>query len=111
LARELFVNPVASTGPGVGLNRLQAVVGIKALKEQIPEGDQGVKEPVVEALGLESRQSAQRPARQELDKEEQQLGRSEWRLGEGFWLKGVFLDGIQYAYIILCIQYMLYSPL
>jgi hypothetical protein len=95
LAREFFVNPVASTSPSVGLSRLQAVVRVKALKEQIPEGDQRVKETVVEALGLESGQPAQSAVRQQLDKEGQQLGRGERRLGGSeFWVKGVFLDGI-----------------
>jgi len=67
------------------------VIRVKALKEQIPEGDQRVKEAVVEAFSLESRQLAQSAVRQQLDKEEQQLGRSEgsWG-GGGFGLKGVF---------------------
>jgi hypothetical protein len=39
LAGELFVDPVAPTVPSVGQSRLQAVVRVKALKEQIPEGD------------------------------------------------------------------------
>jgi hypothetical protein len=68
---------------------------MEALKEQIPKRDQRVKEALVEALCLESRQFAQGPQGQELDKEEQELGRSESRAGEcGFWVKGVFLDGI-----------------
>jgi hypothetical protein len=95
LARELLVNPVAPTGPSVGLSRLQTVVRVKALKEQIPEGDQRVKQAVVEAFGFERRQLAQRAVRQQLDKEEQQLGGSEGRRGGcGLWLTGVFLDGI-----------------
>lgn len=80
-----MVNPVGPTGPGVGVSRLQTVVRVQALKEQIPEGDQRVKQAVVEALGFEGRQLAQGAVRQELDKEAQQLGRREGRLGgDGF---------------------------
>lgn len=73
------------------------MVRVKALKEQIPEGDQRVKQAVVEALGLESRQLAQSAVRQQLDKEAQQLGRTEGGLGrggKGFRVGSVFLDGI-----------------
>ena len=85
------------------------MVRVKALKEQIPESDQRTKEAIVEALIPESGQLAQGSVRQELHKEEQQLG---WREGgRGFWLKGVFLDGIWYAYTIICIHYVLYSLL
>jgi len=51
---------------------------VKALKEQIPEGDQRSKEPVVEGLGLECWEFAQRRAGQQLDKPAQELG-----VGEG----------------------------
>jgi hypothetical protein len=70
------------------------VVAIKALKEQIPNGDQWVKEAIVEALRLESRQLAQGLEGQESDKEEQELGGSENRRWWcAFWVKDVFLDG------------------
>jgi hypothetical protein len=59
VARQLFVNPVGAAGPGIAQSRLQTVVRIKALKEQIPKRDQRVKEALVEALRFESRQFAQ----------------------------------------------------
>jgi len=83
------------------------VVRIKALEEQIPKSDQRVKEAFVEALRFESGQFAQGLKGQELDKEDQELGRGERGRG-GFWVKGVFLDGVMYAYTIVCIRYMLY---
>ena len=95
MARELFVQAVAPTGLSVGQSRLQGVVRVKALKEQIPEGDQGVKEPVVEALGFERGQLAQGLVRQELDEEDEQLGGTEGGRGRGgFGFKGVFLEDI-----------------
>src|SRR5467141_39859 len=98
LAGELFVDPVGSAAARVAQSRVQAVVRVEALKEQIPERDQRAKEAVVEALGLESRQLAQGAVRQQLDKEEQQLGRGEGGLGgRGFWVQGVFLEGMWYA--------------
>ena len=88
------------------------MVRIKALKEQIPEGDQRAKEAIVEVLISEGGQFAQGAVRQESDKEDQQLGRSKGRLGGwGFWLKSVFLDDMKYAYTIICIHYVLYSLL
>jgi hypothetical protein len=105
---ELFVKPVAAPGPRVAQRRVEAVVRIKPLKEQIPEGDQRVKEAVVEAFGLECWQFAQGAVRQQLDKEAQQLGGREGRWGGGFFLAaGVFLDGIWYAYNIICIPCMI----
>jgi hypothetical protein len=94
VARKLFVNPVGAPGPSVTQSRVQAVVAIKALKEQIPNGDQWVKEAIVEALRFESRQLAQGLEGQESDKEEQELGGSENRRWWcAFWVKDVFLDG------------------
>lgn len=70
------------------------MVRVQALKEQIPEADQGVKEAVVEVLALESGQFGQGLVGQELNKEEQEMGWGERRLCLGFWNKGVFLDGM-----------------
>jgi hypothetical protein len=74
--------------------RVQAVVGVKALKEQIPEADQRRKEPVVELFILESGESVQSAVRQEPDKEAQELGRSKGRWRRGCPFQGVFLDGM-----------------
>ena len=72
-----MVNSVSTALTSVGQDRLEAVVVVKALKEQIPKSDQGIKEAVVEPFGLESRQLEQRSVGQELDKEQQELSRSE----------------------------------
>jgi hypothetical protein len=65
------------------------VVGIKALKEQIPKSDERVKEAPIEALRFESGQFAQGLEGKQSDKEDQELGWSERR--RGFWVEGVFL--------------------
>jgi len=59
------------------------VVGVEALKEQIPERDQRAKEAVVEALGLESRQLAQGAVKAQVGQRRQQFGPGEGGLGEG----------------------------
>jgi hypothetical protein len=85
------------------------VVGVKALKEQQPEGDQGTEESVVERTAFEGWQMEQGAAGQQLDKEVEQQG---WTgAGRRVWIEGVFLDYLWYAYISICIHYMLYSSL
>jgi hypothetical protein len=88
------------------------VVGIEALKEQIPEGDQRREEPLVEALGLEGGESGQGPGGQQLEEEGQQLPRGEGgQAGLGLGFPGVFLEYALYVYITIYIQCMLYSLL
>ena len=81
------------------------MVPVKALKEQIPKSDQRVKETLVEALRFESGQFAQGLERQELDKEDQELGRSERRRGWwGFWVAGRF-----FRWYLVCIYYNMHT--
>lgn len=53
------------------------MVGVKAFKDQIPEGDDGGEEPLVKGLGFEGRQAPEGAMGQQLDKAAQELGRGE----------------------------------
>jgi hypothetical protein len=59
------------------------MVFIEPLKEQIPEDDQGSKEPVVKVKLLEGRQAEQFWVGQELEEVPQQVGRAELGGGGG----------------------------
>jgi len=53
---ELFIQAVGSAAASIGQGRVEGMVGIQTLKEQIPKGDQGAKKPLVEVLALEGGQ-------------------------------------------------------
>ena len=93
-ARELGIEPVGPTGPGVAEDGLEGMVVMEPLKEQIPEGDQWGKEPFIEGELLEGRQLAEGAVGQQLEEKAQQLSRGEGgRRFRGWWFWGVFFDG------------------
>src|SRR5437899_8086505 len=102
---ELFVQAIGSAAASIGQGRVEGVVGIQALKEQIPKGDQGAKKALVEILGLEGGQLQPGGARQQLDKETQELGGSEQgRSGSGSWRAAVF-----FGIVVVCIYYSMHT--
>lgn len=75
--RELGVEPVGPARPGVGEDGIEGMVVVEPLKEQIPEGDEGGKEPFIEGPMLKGRQLQQGAQGQELEEKAEQLGRGE----------------------------------
>jgi len=95
LARELGIEPVSPAGSDVGEDGIEGMVVVQPLKEQIPEGDQWGKEPLIEGERLEGRQVEQGAVGQELEEKPQQVGRGEEGPGlSGFWFRSVFFDGV-----------------
>ena len=89
------MDPVRPAGPGIGQDGIERMVVIEPLEEEIPEGDQGGKKPLIEGEFLEGGQLEQGLAGQALEEKLQQLGRAERGWGvSSFWFRGVFLDGI-----------------
>ena len=105
VAGEFAIEPVGAAAPSIGEGRVQAVVGVQTLKEQIPEGDQRGKEAVVEGLVLQGGQLEQGGVGKELEEEGQQLGRGKAGVDlGGLWWRGVLggsfsMHIILYAYI------------
>src|SRR5215467_167114 len=94
LAGELFIEAISAAVGGVGQRRLQGVVGVEALKDEIPEGDDGSKEPLIKGLGFEGWQAAEAATGQELDKEAQETGRGESRRRRSYFGAGRFLGSL-----------------
>jgi len=92
LAGELGIELVGAAAPGVGQDGLEGMVVVEPLKEQIPEGDQGSKQTLIEGERLEGRQVEEGAVGEELEEAAQQVGRAEARR-EGFGVRGVFFDG------------------
>jgi hypothetical protein len=80
------------------------MLSIKPLKEQIPQSDQGSKEPLVEAFALQSRELAQGAVGQQLEEETKELSRGEGGWRRRFGLQGVFLDDN-----LVCILYIMHT--
>jgi hypothetical protein len=87
------------------------VVEVKALKNQIPEGDDGSEQPFIKSLVFEAGQPPQLASGQQTEEEAQQLtgrerrwarsGRGPWRgrnLSVVFGSEGVFFDCALYVY-------------
>ena len=110
---------VGATGQGILLHLAQAVVVVQALEDQIPESDQRSESPLVEGFFRNRQPGGQPGCGQELVEDPEQLwggkaraqqrGRRRGKLGSA--VRDVFLDDIMYAYISICILYLLYLTL
>lgn len=101
---EPGIERVGAAGPGIRRRRIQGVVGIDALEEEVPEGDQRRKEALVKGPGSEGGELVELGPAEELKEENQELGWGKARAGRGwFWGRGVFLDRRLYAYRVICI--------
>ena len=111
---EFFGQPLAerigASGPGIGHHSFQGVVEVKALKNQIPERDDGSEQPLIKSLVFEAGQPPKLASGQQTEEEAQQLpgrertwaggGRGLWRgrnLSVVFGSEGVFFDCALYV--------------
>ena len=65
---------VGAPGPGVGQGGLEGGVNVEALEDQVPEGDDGVEEPVVEAGWGQGGQAPERASGQQVEEGGEQPG-------------------------------------
>jgi hypothetical protein len=93
---------VGTSGTGVAQSSLEAVIVVKALKEQVPQSDQGREKPVIEGFAFEGRQPEQGAVGEQLDEKAQQLSRGEGGRRGCVWGLWVFDLGVFFA-IVVCI--------
>ncbi len=73
LLGQTAAEPVRAPGPSVGQCGLQGGIGLEALEDKIPEGDDRIEQAVVEGGVLEGRQPPQLAAGQQIQEQGEQL--------------------------------------